>query len=190
MRDSSEYVVPIFAFGTGEDGAETRRFIGSGFFVRSPETIISCRHVLEKPSAQEISFRTYHFKSNSWHEISDIWLHPKMDIAIGTTKEFGAKVWRPFTGTLTLGGDVSVFSYLEDDLGGRVAILPSTSKGYIVNQPVGLNAMVGMGVYTLSFPSLPGFSGSPVEVFDSSCFVGMLFNNRQTDITVFSFEEV
>jgi hypothetical protein len=192
MKDSSEYIMPVFAV-SGVDGAghTQRRFVGSCFLVESPNTVVTCRHVLE-PLMDGYDFYVHHFKTVSWHKVSDIWFHPKADIAVASVPNFGAKVMVPFAGSLTLGGDVAVFAYQGDATDdGSFALLPSVSKGHIVSQPVGLvNLMAGFGIYMLSFPSLPGFSGAPVEVFGSDHFVGMLFNNKQTEVTVFSHEEV
>jgi hypothetical protein len=183
--------MPIFVLTVTGAGSISRRFVGSCFFVQSPSTVVSCRHVLE-PSKEGQELYVHHFKTGLWHRISDVWLHPKADIAIGTVENFGAKTMTPFTGSLTLGGDVAAFSYLGDAVSdGSFALMPSVAKGHIISQPPGLvNLMAGLGVYTLSFPSLPGFSGAPVEIFGSDHFVGMLFNNKQTEVTVFSHEEV
>ena len=187
MRDNSEYVMPVFARGEGADGRW--RFVGTSFFVQSPRTLVSCRHVLES-STKGQDLYVHHFMTTSWHRISDVWLHPRADIAVASVHDFGAKVMTPFSGPLSLGGDVSAFAYMEDSVDGTFALLPSVAKGYIVNQPAGLDRLTaGLGTYTLSFPSLPGFSGSPVEIFDTSHFVGMLFNNKQTEVTVSSYEE-
>jgi hypothetical protein len=122
MRNSSEYVMPIFVRRESAVGPPQRRFVGTCFFVHSPHTIVSCRHVLES-STKGQHFYVHHFRTKSWHRILDVWLHPRADIAIASVRDFGAKVMTPFSGPLTLGGDVSVFSYLGDSADGSFALL-------------------------------------------------------------------
>jgi hypothetical protein len=184
--DSSLYVWPVLELESKGDTLVVRKYRGCCFFVGDEPLLVSCRHVLEDnalPFAQG--------PNGTSHRISDIWYHSQLDLAIARLPGIRAHQLNPLTCRLPLGADVSAYAYLNESLDGKPAILPTIAKGYIAKTPPILEQSDnGLSVYAVSFPALAGFSGAPVTVFNDVFFAGMLFGNHQSDITVFSNNEV
>jgi hypothetical protein len=186
MMDSGQYVLPVLELELKNTVLVLKKYSGCCFFVGNDHLLVTCRHVLEDnhlPHVQDSNGKS--------HKILDVWHHPQLDLAVARAPGIGAISMNPLTCRLTLGGDLSAFAYLNHNMDGKFAILPTIAKGYITELPFSVDQCAkGLGKYALSFPSLAGFSGAPVTVFDSIYFAGMLFGNHQSEITVFSNNEV
>ncbi|NLI26153.1 MAG: trypsin-like peptidase domain-containing protein [Acetobacter sp.] len=179
--DQSRVVWPIIDFSD----PTKLNYLGACFFVGSPPTLVTCRHILEGISDARVQSPNY---TNI--PIKNVKFHSSLDLAIANIDSNEMEVLQPLSCPLTLGGELSANSYFKDILDGNPVILPHLSKGYIASTPVNSYSNPGFGLYHLSFPSLAGYSGAPVCIFNTRHFAGILIGNKETSVTVFSHSEV
>jgi hypothetical protein len=186
MMDSGQYVWPILELEDNNGTLGLRRYSGCAFFVGDENILVTCRHVIEDNSLPYVQDPNGHS-----HRILNPLYHQVLDLAVAHVPGINPGRLSPLTCRLTLGADLSAFAYLDHNMDGQFAILPTIAKGYITELPRTVDECDrGCGKYAVSFPSLSGFSGAPLTMFDQPYFAGILFGNHQIDITVFSNEEI
>lgn len=179
--DVSKMIWPILD-NLGDGNLE---YLGCCFFVGNPPKLVTCRHILEgaiRATAQSPSDKNF--------LIENIKFHHKLDLAIADVRSSEMQIFEPLSCPLTMGGELVANAYLKTMIKDEKSILPHFSKGYITSTPLGSFLNQGRGVYNLSFPSLAGYSGAPVFVFNTTYFAGMLIGNHESSVTVFSHSEV
>ncbi len=186
MIDGGQYVWPVLELETKGQSPTVKRYCGCSFFISEERLLVTCRHVLEDNASPYVQDR-----NGFSHRIFDISCHATLDLAVARVQGIEPGILTPLTCRLTLGGDLCAFAYLDDHMEGTAALLPTIAKGYITTTPrTNQQCEGGFGKYAVSFPSLAGFSGAPVTMFDQPYFAGMLFGNLESEITVFSNSEV
>ena len=118
-----------------------------------------------------------------------------MDFAVGKINVTQNNYTKPVNEEITpviMGTDVTSFGYYNDGKDGKnLALRYRFYKGYISflgNKP---DAQLRSKSWCeVSFPSLSGFSGTPVFLSGTDGLVGMLYGGKESDIEVFSYSEV
>jgi len=90
-----------------------------------------------------------------------------------------------------MGHDVRVFGFNNMGKTGNVVdVKPRLFKGHIVSTSDNSAHPEAKSTTELSFPSLKGFSGSPLVSTENGELVGMMFSNHESSIEVHSFMDV
>ncbi len=192
----ADYILPLC---TGEKINENtvkdlNRYAGVGYYIGKNGIIATCAHIVEAIKPQEI-LMAKDFHLNKFFEVKNLKVHPEVDFAIGQIDVRGNRV-PPMVDEqshpLMMGTDVVSFGYVnygkdEKNLNLQYRFF----KGYITflgNKPH--KSLRSRTFCEVSFPSLAGFSGSPIFFNGTDILAGMLFGNNESDIEVFSYSEI
>lgn len=185
-----QYVVPLAAAKMINEYQFTlERFVGSAFFITGDGVIATCSHIIDDLLNNE--FLVYrNMATGEICKLEDINCHPKFDFAIARTNITESKFIQPCEKNVYLGLDVLTFGYTSiGKLPNELKISTRMLKGYISRISIDNELPKTKETIELSFPSLSGFSGAPVWVWNTNNFAGMLFGNLESSIETFSFEE-
>ncbi len=190
--DYGKYLIPLaVAKRTARNQGDIERFAGSAFYINSHGTIATCSHIVE--SLQEDEFLiAKELRTGTFLEIKNICRHEKYDFAVGQVDVSNNLFFKPVMDELLIGDDVGAVGFtVYGKIGKDVRVDTRMLRGYISrisNQCQG--NMRGKSTFEVSFPSLTGFSGTPITTHNGSFLAGMLYNNVESSIEVFSFSEV
>lgn len=193
MPDFNQYVLPLFeALVESNEIKETPRFLGMAFNINKDGAIATCAHLFselgENKTVIAIQMNDYRF-----FPVEKIKCHEKYDFAI-------AKVKRPVEIVLPLmtkagyvaGIDVMAYGVNSNGIKGeQLDLCPRFMKGHIVR--IGENSPVehAKSLCEVSFPSLAGFSGTPILSDGAQQYVaGMLYGNYESSIELFKITEI
>ncbi|MCK4640493.1 MAG: trypsin-like peptidase domain-containing protein [Candidatus Marinimicrobia bacterium] len=186
-----KYILPLFAaIHENEKSSIIVKFLGCSFFINNSGQIATCAHVVKSIQDDEYVVAKY-FESNKFYKLYDIRVHPKHDFATANLKIDNKDFFPFYIDDILICMDVGTFGFTAAgiDKKNNVKLDARFLKGYISriadnfeNLPNGTEAL------ETSFPSLAGFSGSPI--ISSGKVVGMLFNNYESQVIVHSYSEV
>jgi len=169
------------------------RHVGIGFHIGCGGMIATCRHVVNSITGDECLVACEVTSSRLVLPVHDVRCHEVYDFAIG-------KVNRPspvafptiYSGNnLYVGDDVMAFGYFCT---GKVAGSDSLNlvgrlfKGHIVRIDGTVIPNISLSTCELSFPSITGFSGTPL-LHEKDCILGMLHGNHESSIQVHQYQE-
>ncbi|MBM4873791.1 trypsin-like peptidase domain-containing protein [Vibrio parahaemolyticus] len=190
----SDYLRPLVAWK--KDGDKnyypSGRFAGSCFFIDSEGTAITCSHIIEGLTEDEVLF-SLDDESNSNVPVTVVWQHPTDDFAIIKLPVEGNKFFNLRHDRTILGLDVMSYGFLNGGVAnGEIKIDYRFMKGYVSRVDSTPELLRSQGILETSYPSLSGFSGTAVFCKNGHelDLVGMLFNNSESTVEVFSFKEV
>lgn len=194
MLAFNKYVLPLFeALIENDQIIETPRFLGMSFNVDNSGTIATCSHLFSDLDKSKAVIGI-EMSSNDLFIVQDIKCHDKYDFAIAKVKRTVEAMLplMPTEGYLA-GLDVIACGVNTDGLKGKkLQLCPRLMKGHIVriwsnNSP--LNH--ARSICEISFPSLAGFSGTPIITSGSKQYVaGMLYGNYESSIELYKITEI
>ncbi len=172
------------------------RYAGTGFGMERPGLVLTASHVLD--SAREAA-EVYISRSSGPPHVpaSCMKRHPGADIATlvfeGDSVPLCFKLAEPpkEVGQFYLGTEVNTYGYPSRSGGPAKTILePRLMRGHI-QRHVGQEWNGGVhDAFELSFPALPGQSGSPVFLDDDiQSVIAVLTTNFESSVVVDSYEE-
>lgn len=191
-----EYEIPLLIGKKRNDSngprVEIDRYAGVAFFIDGDHgRIATCKHVVEMVQDGEV-LCGQNLISGELDVIYNIKKHPKYDFAIGNfIKHSSYKKFPLFDREYLPGHDVRAFGFTN--VGREVSNVRVNArmlKGYIVSQMDKSEHPQARTTTELSFPSLKGFSGSPLVSLTDGALVGMLFSNHESSIEIHSFMDV
>lgn len=167
---------------------------GKPFYIGSQGLLSTCAHIVEPLADGEILIAK-DFNLDTFLEVKDIICHQSTDFAVGRINVNNSRFLCPLDSKSTpvlMGTDVQAFSFENYGKQGEdLALRPRFFKGYISfigRKPEHFRRC--RTLCELSFPSLAGFSGAPVMYSTSDNLLGMLYDNKESSIEVFSHSEV
>ncbi|KAB7664143.1 S1 family peptidase [Plesiomonas shigelloides] len=167
------------------------RYAGVAFFVGSNGLIATCRHIVQMVQEGEVLVGKS-LNTGNIQPIYDIRVHDKYDFALGAF--MGQRDYEvfPMDGEDCLPGhDVRAFGF--NNLGkveSNVQVYARMLKGYVVSTHVTSDHPEAKTTTEVSFPSLKGFSGSPLVSTETGKLAGMMFSNHESSIEVHSFMDI
>lgn len=167
------------------------RYIGTCFFIGDNGQIATCGHIVENKQDDDFIYGK-NLNTNEIDMIYDLKVHPKYDFAIGYfRKHKDHKVFNFGKMKHAAGMDVRTFGFTDAGKDGKdINIVPRLFKGNIVGYGLGPKVPKSRSTVELSFPSLSGFSGSPLLNEHTDELIGMLFHNTESRIEVYSNSEI
>jgi hypothetical protein len=190
--DLAEYV---FALSTAElklGELTDISFVGSCFLISKAGLIATCAHITEKATLGKQLF-VCNIKDGKFYSLENIKTHSFADFAVGTINMEQDVFLKPYPGSCfeKLGHDVMNFGYTDAFKNGTIIEYDTRiSKGYISRVSDRRSEILRCNrVCELSFPSLPGCSGSPVISPHNAEVLGMLYSNLESTIETFSYSE-
>ncbi|WP_160062093.1 S1 family peptidase [Psychromonas sp. L1A2] len=190
-----DFQIPLLiakkSINKGHVNLQIDRYAGVAFYVGDKGKVVTCRHIIQMVQDDEVLVGKC-LVSNQILPISNIKEHPKFDFAMGvfpTTHKYSTF---PIENVeLSLGQDVRVFGFNNiGKVGENVEVKARLLKGYIVSISDKSDHPEAKSITELSFPSLKGFSGSPLVSTQTGQLVGMMFSNLESSIEVHSFMDV
>ena len=193
MADFNQYVLPLFE-ALIDDGEikETPRFLGMAFNINKDGAVATCAHLFtdldDKKSVIAIQMTDSHF-----FLVENIKCHEKYDFAIATVKR-PVDIVLPFVPQEDYQAGLDVMAYgvnSNGKKGQKLDMCPRLMKGHIVR--IGENPPVdhAKSICEVSFPSLAGFSGTPILSNGSQQYVaGMLYGNYESSIELFKVTDI
>jgi len=164
------------------------RHLGCGFPVHPGGLLATCAHVVADVNSDKEMLVAQHPTEGVCHLIKKVTSHARGDFAVLELDCRFNVVPTAILGTLPLG--VQSFSYGYYDYfidNGEFNIIPQVYTGTITATPTRfkLPLQTKLPFYQLSFPCLPGFSGSPLysQINDGHALSGMMFGNESSQIT-------
>lgn len=193
MADYNQYVLPLFeALVENNEIKETPRFLGMAFNIDKSGGIATCAHLFSELDDSKTVIAVQ-MNDNKFFPVEDVKCHAQYDFAI-------AKIKRPVEIVLPLmpgeschaGVDVVAYGVNSNGVKGeQLDLCPRFMKGHIVR--IGENSAVkhAKSVCEISFPSLAGFSGTPILSDGVQQYVaGMLYGNYESSIELYRVTEI
>ena len=193
MSDFRYLVLPLFIAVLKEgEIAEPLKYLGMAFFINKEGTIATCSHLISNadPNKSIIGIQMHNDK---FFEVKNIKCHERYDFAIAET-DIKDNLVLPLIEKehLRAGTDIVAYGVNTAGMDGQVLDLhPRFMKGYLVR--VGEKPAVehARSVCEVSFPSLSGFSGTPiVSDLPNQQIVGMLYGNYESTIELHNTTEI
>lgn len=163
------------------------RLLGCAFPVQRGGVLATCNHLLNNLNTKKEALVVQHPTESICHHVKVVDRHPKHDFAVLHIEATINSVPTAIRGELPLA--VSSFAYgyydctIED---GKLTIIPQVFSGTITATPTKfkLKLQTVFPFYQLSFPCLPGFSGSPLysDIQQGYALSGMVFGNERSEI--------
>ena len=190
--DYGKYVLPLaVAKRTAPNQGDLERFAGSAFYIDSHGTIATCSHIVGSLQQNEFLVAK-ELRTGTFLEVKNICCHERFDFAVGHIDANNNLFFKPIIDELAIGDDVGAVGLtLYGKIGKDVRIDARMLRGYVSRISNQLQETIrGKSTLEVSFPSLTGFSGTPITTHNGSFLAGMLYNNIESSIEVFSFSEV
>ena len=190
--DYAKYIVPlVIATDDGSGKSRIIRYAGVAFFLRQKGWIATCKHVVRECGINEMLLAK-NLLTGEYARIYDAHTTANQDFAACRISESWDHEFLPLCSTSqTLGADVQVLGFTNRGLSENNLIIEARLvKGYISQQSGIPTTSDSISTLEFSFPSLKGFSGSPVISVLTHEVVGMLFTNHEVSIELFKFSEV
>lgn len=192
MTDINRLVLPLFEAVTENDEIkETPRYLGMAFNINKLGAIATCSHLLSNLDKNKsvIAIQMHDYVG---YPVTAIKCHDKYDFAI-------AHVDRPVEIVLpmlaekdcTAGIDVMAYGVNSNGLKGQqLDLCPRLMKGHVVRIGTDSNLAHARSICEVSFPSLAGFSGTPLLSCGSEQRIaGMLYGNYEASIELFKLTQ-
>lgn len=195
MVNYGEYQIPLLigkkSIKDGHIHITVDRYAGVAFFIGTEGKIATCKHIIEMVQPDEVLLGK-NLITGKIDVISNIKTHPKFDFALGNYLAHKNYKCFPITKCDYLPGhDIRAFGFTNNGkVNGTVNVNARLLKGYIISSYEKSEHPLAKTTTELSFPSLKGFSGSPIVSLENGSLVGMLFSNHESSIEVHSFMDV
>lgn len=191
-----EYEIPLLIGKRRDEGntlhIDVDRYAGVAFFIDGEHgKIVTCKHIVEMVQEGEVLLGK-NLISGEVDVIYNIKTHPLYDFATASfIKHHSYKTFPLLDRGYNPGHDVRAFGFTNIGReGSNVRVNARMLKGYIVSHADESGHPQARTTNELSFPSLKGFSGSPLVSEENGALVGMLFSNHESSIEVHSFMDV
>lgn len=191
-----EYQIPLLIGKWRNEGntivIDVDRYAGVAFFIDGGDgKVATCKHIVEMVQEGEVLLGN-NLISGEVDAIYNIKKHPLYDFATGNFKKHHSyKIFPILDREYNPGHDVRAFGFTNiGRKGSNVKVNARMLKGYIVSHAVESEHPQAKTINEVSFPSLKGFSGSPLVSEENGSLVGMLFSNHESSIEVHSFIDV
>lgn len=168
------------------------RFLGCAFPCSGNGILLTCNHVVQEIRDDEILVVQHPAEPNSY-KAAVLGQHGKFDIAFLKIAA-NTPYWpTPILNELSLASGIWAYGYYDSLIdNGKVEVIPQVYTGTITATPRrDFGVPTDLPFYQISFPALPGFSGSPLY-FDAehgALLCGMLFENRSSKVVVRTIDE-
>jgi hypothetical protein len=189
----NKYVLPLFE-ALIENGQikETPKFLGMSFNINKSGAIATCSHLFSNLDKSKMVIGI-EMGNYDVFTVQDIKCHDKYDFAIATAiRRIEAVLPLMPTEEYLAGVDVMAYGVNTDGLNGqKLQLCPRLMKGHIVR--IGNNSQLkhARSICEISFPSLAGFSGTPIVSSGPQQYVaGMLYGNYESSIELFKITEI
>ncbi|MDP2241731.1 MAG: serine protease [Burkholderiales bacterium] len=189
---SAPFVVHTIDPSSWGGEAKVKRFLGCAFPCASTGVLATCNHVINEIFEDEMLV-VWHLTETVCYKANILAQHNKFDIAF-LKIEAKTPLWAfPILDELPLGTIVDSYGYYDTCIENQILeIIPQMFTGTITATPTkNFGLQTGLPFYQISFPALPGFSGSPLyaDYEKGSALCGMIFENRSSKIVVRTIEE-
>jgi hypothetical protein len=190
-----EYQIPLLIAKLRFEGStihyQIDRYAGVAFFIGEEGKVATCKHIVEMVQEGEVLLGK-DLISGDIDVIYNLKSHPQYDFAIGNfIKHKTYKCFELCDTDYLPGHDVRAFGFTNIGREERsVRVSARMLKGYVVSHSDTSTHPLACSTTELSFPSLKGFSGSPLVSLDTGKIAGMLFSNHESSIEVHSLTEV
>tara|TARA_R110001583_G_scaffold153929_2_gene305617 strand:+ start:1647 stop:2339 length:693 start_codon:yes stop_codon:yes gene_type:complete len=190
-----EYQIPLLIAKQRFEGntlhIDIDRYAGVAFFIGDEGKIATCKHIVEMVQEGEVLVGK-NLISGEIDVIYNIKSHPQYDFAIGNfIKHQSYKCFELRDIAYLPGHDVRAFGFNNIGQENKVVNVNARMlKGYVVSNSETSDHPLANTTTELSFPSLKGFSGSPLVSEQTGKLAGMLFSNHESSIEVHSFTDV
>lgn len=190
-----EYQIPLLIAKKRLEGStlhiDIDRYAGVAFFIGNEGKIATCKHIVEMAQEGEVLVGK-NLISGEIDVIYNIKSHSTYDFAIGNfIKHQNYKCFELDDTDYLPGHDVRAFGF--NNIGQKDKVVKVNArmlKGYVVSTSDTSEHPLAHTTTELSFPSLKGFSGSPLVSEKTGKLAGMLFSNHESSIEVHSFTDV
>jgi len=187
-----EYLLPLVIFKkVGREGKpKVDRYAGVTFYLDQNGLIATCGHIIDALGEDELLFVKEPITGN-FLEVTNIRRHKTKDFAIANIETQNNKSLEQYEGEILPGLDVRTWGYTSAGMfGDNIHVEGRLFKGHIVRTSGESQLPFANSTCELSFPSLSGFSGAPLLSEGNSKLVGMLFNNSESTIQVYSYVQI
>lgn len=173
---------------------ETPKFLGMSFNINKSGTIATCSHLFSDLDKRK-KIIGMEMSSHDFFVVQDIKCHDKYDFAIATAiRTVEATLPLMPSEEYSAGVDIMACGVNTDGLKGqKLQLCPRLMKGHIVriwsnNSPLSH----ARSMCEISFPSLAGFSGTPIISSSGSqqYVAGMLYGNYESSIELYKTTEI
>ena len=168
------------------------RHLGTAFNIGNGGLIATCSHIIRAKNDNETLFALDATNQRRYVPLEEIVCHPNYDFAVARIDGPGLHFPLIYSGeNLYLGDDVLAFSYFNAGTA-PPEHLPNFQgrlfKGHIAS--IFHQELRGVSPRTceISFPSIAGFSGTPL-LHPKDCVIGMLHGNSESTIEMYKYEE-
>ena len=185
------YLFPIFAVTKAESGVKVKRFLGSGFWLDEKGHFLTCKHVLDGLSDDQLPAIGHPFgdRREFFTPILSSTAHATYDVAVGLAPASAVKgVLTRYQGSLGIGLDVQAFGFTDagkehssHNLDVRLL------RGYVSRFSEDALGLPSPSLMEISFGSPSGFSGTPLLVGRE--VVGMMYRNVESKIEAYSISD-
>lgn len=189
-------LLPLFAIpakGGIPSRAQDMRYAGVSFHINDRGDIATCAHIVRSLGPNERLVGVEMHGTCLMFPIDDIRCHPKFDFAVGHVdrRDYRASAISDQP-EVFIGTDVMAYGFTTAGLvSGRLATTPRLFKGHIARTYPEPELAGARSTCEVSFPSLNGFSGTPLWLnARHTCVVGMLYGNIESTITLFKHTSV
>lgn len=173
--------------------AFAKRLMGCAFPVCESGILVTCRHCTENISEEELLV-VQHPTETTCHRVESISSHPTLDVSFITISA-KTPLWpSPILPELLLTVPVFAYGFYDHTIEeGNIFAIPQVYSGTITATPRRNDSKLGtlLPFYQVSFPTFPGFSGSPLyaEIPGGIALAGMLFGNRSSKVVERQLDE-
>ncbi|CDU05625.1 hypothetical protein VCR14J2_390316 [Vibrio coralliirubri] len=193
MADFNKYVIPLFeALIDAGEIKETPRFLGMAFSIDKDGTIATCSHLFADLDDTKVVI-AIQMSDSQFFLVENIDCHQKYDFAIASVRR-QVEIVLPFVPQEDFLAGLDVMAYgvnSNGKIGQQLDMCPRLMKGHIVR--IGENPPVdhAKSICEVSFPSLAGFSGTPILSNGPQQYVaGMLYGNYESSIELFKVTDI
>lgn len=164
-----------------------KSFLGCAFSCSPDGHLATCSHVVQEINEDHVLV-VQHLTEGRCHKAEVLAHHSKYDVAFLKIEAKTPNWPSPILEEQLLASTVWAYGLYDSIIEeGSITCIPQVFSGTITATPRRLYGLAtDAPFYQVSFPSLPGFSGSPlyVDLKHGSAVCGMMFQNRTTEIVL------
>lgn len=191
MINMHHFLAPLFvAKRQDQQPAVIVRFAGSSFLLNEQGLVATCGHVVDDIREGEI-LGAKDLATGALCKVDILSRHRRYDFALLRVYGLSQPKALPLCSTPTLlGDDIQCLGFTSvREAEGDVELAARLLKGYVARIAKHSPVPEAQSLLECSFPSLAGFSGSPVVRVGNFKVVGMLYGNIESSVTVHSHTE-
>lgn len=186
-----KHILPLLAAKReSKDSVFLTKYLGCSFFINSSGFIATCAHVINSIEDDEYIVAK-HLATNKFYPLGETRIHPKLDFAVSHIEIKDNDFFQAYTDEILIGIDIGAFGFTASGFDNQenIGLDGRFLKGYITRIADNFDHLPdGIEACETSFPSLSGFSGTPI--LNAKQVVGMLFNNYESHVVVHSYSEI